>query len=385
MKILILHNSYLEKGGEDSVVDNEFKLLSEIGHDVRLFKVTNPINIFLKMAYIFFSPFNPYWFFKIKKLVRKEKPDLVHLHNWHFTLSPSVIWSVKSENIKLVQTIHNYRILCPSAYLFHKNKLFLNSLNDFFFQSAIKNRVYRDSSILTFVLSFTLFLNRFIGTWSKVDKFVFLNSFMADLHSINLNLLPDRVFIKPNFVNSGTNFKRSGGRSSFVFVGRLSEEKGIRVLLEPFCKSDQELLIIGDGPLRNLVEEMSLLHNNIIYLGFKSKKDLIAILSKAKALIFPSIWYEGMPMTILESFSVGTPVISSNLGSLSSMIVEGQNGFLFEAGNTECLLKTIVRFDSLDDLELDELCTATRNYYNHHFTKERNVVYFESLFKILEE
>jgi len=382
VRVLFVHNRYLYYGGEDSVVEAEIALLRENGLEVDILVVKNPTGKLSQFFYLLVEFFNIISFFKMLLVIKRKSPDVIHVHNWHYVLSPSIFWAAKLAKVDIFYTIHNYRLLCPSGTLFFDGKLFLDGVHQKFPWAAVRNRVYQNSSIASFFLSFTLYFNQLINTWAIPKKFIFLNSFMAEYMSKSkLQLRVDQIFIKPNFVEvMNVSPDSPTARSGFVFVGRLSEEKGISLILEVFSKLSYVITIIGDGPLNSIVMDYANRYDNIKFLGFLDKKEIIVQLSKAEALIFASIWYEGMPITILEAFSCGTPVFASDIGSLKSIIRNNVNGLFFNPNDGNSLMNLIEMWKSLSLGEQTSMFRSTYKIFNDEYTPEKNFEIFRLLY-----
>ncbi|MDR0606037.1 MAG: glycosyltransferase, partial [Bacteroidales bacterium] len=266
MKILIIHTVYRFKGGEDSVVESEKKLLQENGNEVFSLIFMNSTNPVKALAVFFIALFNPVSYFKVIKTIKKFQPDVVHVHNWHFAASPAIFFAARKKRIPVVHTLHNYRLLCPSGILFHQRKLFLDSLQQEFPWQAIKKKVYRNSISQTFWLAFVIWFHYKIGTWNKVDKYIALTSFGKDLFvSSKSAVFAQKITVKPNFTYDLHGIK--SWLDSFLFVGRLSEEKGIDCLLEAFKSTGLELKIGGNGVLVGDIKKFCGKYHNIQYLG----------------------------------------------------------------------------------------------------------------------
>ncbi|MDR2653384.1 MAG: glycosyltransferase [Prevotellaceae bacterium] len=201
MKILIIHTIYRFKGGEDSVVESERKMLQENGHDVHSLIFENPTNPVKALIIFFIALFNPISYFKVIKAIKRFQPDVIHVHNWHFAASPSIFRAARTKRIPVVYTLHNFRLLCPSGILFHRGKLFLDSLQQSFPWKAIKKKGYRNSVLQTFWLAFIVWFHYKIGTWNKVNKYIALTSFSKDVFVLyKPAIFLQKIIVKPNFI-----------------------------------------------------------------------------------------------------------------------------------------------------------------------------------------
>ena len=376
MNILIIHNKYKISGGEESVVLNEEHLLKNHGQRVKIVYFNNAeiSGVFQKIKVATGILYCNTSKKSLKTEIKNFSPDVIHVHNIFPKISPSIFFLANKLNIPIVQTIHNYRMICPSATLLFNGRVFEKSLDQSFAWSAIKHKVYRNSYLQTFILAFHNFFHNLIDTWkSKVSGFIFLTDF-AKRKFIDSKLLLDenKLFIKPNFVeDKGFNYERE---KHFLFVGRLSEEKGIDVLLESFSNTEHIIRIIGTGPIESRVVKAAFVNPNIVYLGKQPSKRVIEEMKVCRALIFPSVRYEGMPMTILEAYSTGCPVIASNLGAMADLIVDGYNGLHFKVGDRLDLL------EKLDGLT-DKMSLNARKSYLEQFTPEQNYKVLMSIYK----
>jgi glycosyltransferase involved in cell wall biosynthesis len=382
MKILYVHTRYEQSGGEDQVFENEIALLST-GNEVRKLLFNNAGNRFSVLFKFLLAPCNPFSLLRFRRMLREETPDIIHLHNWHFSGSPALITAAKRANIPVVVTIHNYRLLCPSATLFHDGALFNDSLTRGFPWRAVNKKVYRNSCLQTFWLAFTVALHQRLKTWQRVDRFIALTPFARQLHlGSKLRLREDQLTVKPNFVEDHgcSNGTREG---YFLFVGRLCIEKGIHHLIEAFENTVYPLIIAGDGPLKEVVEQAAQTNPNLKYFGKKSKAEVLSLMKRASALIFPSIWYEGMPMTILESFSTGTPVIACKMGAMEGLIQDRENGLLYAPADPDALKKTLQAWVDLDPACKAAIAANARKSYEHHYTPEANLSQILSIYNSL--
>ncbi|MBS1502399.1 MAG: glycosyltransferase family 4 protein [Bacteroidetes bacterium] len=372
MKILIVHTFYKISGGEDVVFANEADLLSE-RFEIKKISFHNGENPLASIVKFLLSPFNIFSYLKFKKILKIEKPDLVHVHNWHFGASPLIFRAARKQKIPVIHTLHNYRLLCPSATLFLEGKIFTKSLDEKFPWTAVSKKVYRNSALYTFWLACTIWIHKKLGTWKQVDHFIALTPFARDLFlDSGLGIKKRQISLKPNFTNDN-GYNEGKREDHFLYVGRLAEEKGMKTLLDAFAGSEYNLIIAGDGPLKKLVQETENKCPNISYVGVKPNTEITELMKKSSALIFPSIWYEGMPMTLLEAFSTGTPVLASKLGAMENIVIDGYNGLHFESGNADNLLSKMGYWHSLGDEEKQIMSLHARSSYEKNYSPQKNL------------
>ena len=374
MKILLVHNKYKQPGGENVVFESEGELLSNNGHFVeRLVFDNSSIKTFIdKCLSGLKAIYNPVSAQKLKEKIERFKPDIIHVHNFVPLVSPSIFYVAKKFNIPTILTLHNYRLICPSATLLYKGKIYERSVHSVFPFDAIIKGVYRNSRLQTAAIAIMVAVHNVMGTWrNKIDFYIALSKFAKEkFKSSSLAIPEERLVVKPNFVpdfGAGEAVRND----ELLFVGRLVEEKGIEVLLKATRILDFNLTIIGEGPLRKLVTDAALTNHNIHYIGFQNKVSIANHMKKCKALIFPSIWYEGLPLTILEAFSTGTLVIASKLGAMAEIIQDRTNGLLFEAGDEIALADKIVEAEAEPDWA-EHLGHNARLSYLAHYTPEKN-------------
>jgi glycosyltransferase involved in cell wall biosynthesis len=382
MKILLIHTAYRFKGGEDSVVESEKNLLQTNGHDVCTLIFKNSDNQVKALAIFLIALFNPFSYFKVIGAIKQFQPDVIHVHNWHFAASPAIFYAARRKRIPVVYTLHNFRLLCPSGILFHKGELFLDSLQQDFPWKAVKKKVYRNSTFQTLWLAFVVWFHYRIGTWNKIDRYIALTPFSKDLFiSAKFAALSQQIIVKPNFIFNDKPPEIKRQSDSFLFIGRLSEEKGIDCLLDAFKATNLKLKIGGSGPLINGVKNVLGKNPNIQYLGNLEKEQVQQYMQECSALIFPSICYEGMPITIIEAFSQGLPVIASNLGAMSSMIKDGYNGLLFEAGNSVDLQAKLIEWQNKSQTEKELFAKNAYQTYLENYTSEKNLSQLMAIYK----
>jgi glycosyltransferase involved in cell wall biosynthesis len=378
MRILVIHTVYQFRGGEDSVVANEVELLRSAGHQVELLQFNNSGRAIFKLLQL---PFNISAYLKTKRQARAFKPDVAHIHNLHFAGSNAVLYALKRLRIPAVMTLHNYRLLCPSATLFYQGKLFLASLNQSFCRQAIKNGVYQHSRLITFWLSLSMWLHQCLGTFRQPATYIALGEYTRSIFAgSKMAAITDRIIVKPNFCFPAPPYEKKK-RGYYLYVGRLSEEKGVQVLLDAFAQHDLPLIIAGTGPLEMIVAAAAEKHPNISYLNEVDKNEVNGLLAGAKALIFPSVWYETFGMVIVEAFAAGTPVIASDIGQLNYTITHGHNGLHFETGSQEQLNQTLRYFEKLSAKELAAYQQNALATYRTHYDPENNLAQLEAIYQ----
>lgn len=382
MKIILLHNTYQQRGGEDSVFENEYNLLKKYGHNVdKLIFDNNSIKTVKdKILTGILGIYN----FKSAKLLENKiksfKPDIIHVHNFFPIASPSIFFIAEKYKIPVIMTLHNFRLICPNALLFRNGYICEECINKIFPIPGIIHKCYRGSFSQTLSLSFIYNIHRFIKTWQKkIDKFITLTEFQKNKFLVSSLDVPEKKFtVKPNFSEDfGEGFKNR--ENYFLYVGRLSKEKGILTMLKAFSKTNMNLKIIGDGDLKEIVLKFSKQYKNIEYLGLRSKVEVFNLLKKSKALIFPSECYEGFPMVLVEALSTSTPVITSNIGSQAEIIKDKYIGLHFQVGNSEDLKKRLLDFSQKD---YNFLYKNARIEYLNNYTPEKN---YKRLMSIYEE
>lgn len=355
MKILIIHNKYKIEGGEDIAVEMDIKLLNKHNHTVleyfrdnrNIKSIIDKIKVFARIVYSVDERE------KIKHILEKEKPDIVHVHNIFPLVTPSVYDACYEKKVPVVQTLHNYRIVCVNGLFLRNGKVCEECLKGSLL-SAVKYRCYKNSVLGSVATARMVSHHKMKQTWNKkVDGFIALTDF-SKKKFVEYGLQDNKIYTKSNYIPDDANaFARKEIEDTemdevyAIYVGRLSEEKGISVLLDAWKKiQGWKLKIVGDGPLKEYVVKNSKNNDLVEYLGKKSNIEVHKLLLKAKVFILPSICYEGFPIVVLESFSKGVPIISSNLGSLASIIEHKKNGLLFNVMDTNDLVSKIVELFS---------------------------------------
>jgi len=371
MRILQIHNSYLLGGGEDAVVAAERRLLTEYGHDVTIFSVSNEDEISSPLSKIktaWFAPYSKRMKLKLKALLADVKPDVVHVHNFFPLITASVYDACREAGVPVVQTLHNYRLICPGALLMRDGKICEECLGHSPYHSVL-HRCYRGSRLGTLAVARMVATHKKLRTWhTKVDRFIALTEF-ARAKFIADGFPADKIAVKPNFAPIQGAGSRSGERSGALFVGRLSEEKGVQTLLESWTDMTSVLRIIGEGPLHDEARIQN--RANVDLLGARTSSEVMAAMSASEFLVTPSLCYEGFPMVIVEAFSCGLPVIASCLGAMAEIIEDGVTGLLFSPGDAQDLAAK-VRWAFEHPEEMLRMGQNARKVYHLHYTPEEN-------------
>jgi glycosyltransferase involved in cell wall biosynthesis len=379
MRILALHNRYLVSGGEDQSHAIEMSLLRKQGHTVDEYLVDNEViakRSLLKVASDTIWSRDSY--VKVKKLLRENHYDLVVVQNFFPLLSPSIHYAAKSEGVPVIQFLRNYRQFCLNGLALRENKPCEACLGQLPLL-GVYHACYRESRLASLVVALMIVTHRILKTWCrKVDAFVALTEFAKGMN-VRAGLPADRVFIKPNFVYPDPGVGHGDG-NYVLFVGRLSEEKGIRTLLEAWkmLGDTVQLKIVGDGPLQKMVENAAFSNASIDYLGRRQQSEIVELMKNATILIFPSLCYENMPRTIVEAFAVGTPVLAGEIGAASEMIEPEKNGHFFCVGDAADLAKCVKYLMSMPGL-LSEMRLHARREYESKYTFEKNLVFWKQL------
>jgi glycosyltransferase involved in cell wall biosynthesis len=384
MKLLYLYNLYQQSGGENLWVQSEPELFRERGHDVVIYRRDNKeIQDFpgwRKAALFWQARWSQESYDAVRALIRRERPDVAHVYNTLVLLSPSVYYACRDEDVPVIQTVYNYRLLCPAGTFLRKGAICEECVQHSLWRS-ITNGCYRESKIQSAALAWNLHSHRRRGTWLDViDLYLTPTEFMRQ-KLIEGGLPPAKILVKPNFHDPDPGLREAvdGGA---LYVGRLTQEKGVRTLLaawQMLAPSSPKLTIVGDGPLRGEVEKAAAdPQSSIQFLGARSHHDVIARMKRAALLILPSEWYEAFPHVILEAFACGVPVIASDIGTLADIIRHEKTGVLFSCGNAEDLTAKVNWVVSHPD-RAAELGMAGRAEYELNYTAERN---YQRLYEI---
>ena len=386
MKIVVVHNSYQQPGGEDVVLDLERRLLESAGHQVVVYQRSNheigngPAIRWPAIAA------NTIWSRDtardFTRLLAREKPDVVHVHNVFVRISPSIYSVCQRAQVPVVQTLHNYRFLCPASNFFRDGKV-CQQCTEHSLWRAVRYGCYRNSRPATAAVALTLAVHRMAHTLEdNVNLYIAPTEFTRKKF-IEAGFPAEKIVVKPNFVDpdpspggSCSGVRESSGHGEYaLFVGRLSPAERIRTMLRAWqhCGPRIPLEIVGGGPERSQLEEdarkMGL--TSVRFQGHLSRAGTLAAIKAARFLIFPSEWYETFGMGIVEAFACSVPVIASRLGAMEEIVNHGRTGLHFSAGDSQDLAAK-VEWAWEHPKEMDAMGRAARSEYESKYTAARN-------------
>jgi glycosyltransferase involved in cell wall biosynthesis len=347
MRILILHNRYKLHGGEDVVVQQESQLLRDAGYFVDVMEVSNDEieSSVDKLKTAFMSIYSPPMRKLVERRIQDTGADVLHVHNFFPRLTPAVYDAGAERNCAVVQTLHNYRLVCPGGLLFRDGAVCEECLGRSFALPGIQHGCYRGSRIGSATIATMTALHRVRGTWrDRVDRYIVLNEYARSVFTEYGGLPAERIRVKPNVVPDSGLGRGSGGYA--LFVGRLSPEKGIATLLR--AASDPAfqlpLKIVGTGPMQTEVIAAAAACTNIEYLGAQPRAEVVKLVGDALVQIVPSEWHEaGGPLVIGEAFAAGVPVVTPAMEPMSTVVEDGVSGLLYLPRDHEDLCRAVAR------------------------------------------
>ena len=381
VKILQIHNQYLQPGGEDTVAATEASLLRSAGHTVIEHREHNPEGNLAAAGDLIRAPWNSKAAARIGDLVRRHQPDVTHVHNTWYHLTPSVFRAIRQEGSPTVLTLHNYRLVCANSMLLRDGKpceLCVASRNPWY---GVRYRCYRGSAVQSAAAAATIAINRRRETWHKdVDVFLALTEFARD-KMIAGGLPEQRIEVKPNFVTDpGSRTMPPGDSNLILFVGRLAREKGPDVLVEAWRQAnldDLRLEIIGDGELRKGLESDP--PAGVTLSGQLDSNEVRQRMLSARALVLPSIWYEGLSMVMLEALGAGLPVLASALGAMPEVLRPLGQSWQVGPGDAEALAQQLNGL--MDGSVVEQGGIAARRLYDSLYSPEVGLAGLEKAYQ----
>jgi glycosyltransferase involved in cell wall biosynthesis len=371
MDILLVHNHYQKPGGEDHVFASEAKLLSDHGHRVVRYEVRNAtIASQSRVGIAARAIWNQGEYRRLREVIRKERPQMLHAHNTFPLISPALYYAARSQEVPVVQTLHNYRLSCPAATLFREGQVCKECVGRRLAWPAIKHACYQGSSAGSTAIAAMLALHRWVGTWSRlVDAYIVPSVFSRDL-LLEAGLPAHKMFVKPNFTESAPLTWRPA-KPAAVFAGRLTREKGIETILEAWTHvaGAGPLHIIGDGPLGGLVRDFAAKTPNVHFHGWLEHSRVLEIFQASTLLLVPSTWHEVFGLTVIEAYSCGLPVIASRIGGLTEIVSDGRTGLHFTSGDSLDLAAK-VNWACAHPAEMERMGRNARIEYDRKYTGE---------------
>ncbi len=377
MRILVAHNQYHYRGGEDTVVDAEVALLRRHGHQVEVYRRDNAE---LSHMDVLQTARATLWsrrtLDELDRIVERFAPDLIHAHNIFPLISPSLYAGAHRHRLPVVQTLHNFRLVCPQAMLVRDGRSCTACVGRLPWRGML-HRCYRQSLVQTSAVAAMLVLHRLRRTWQRdVTRYIVLNQMCRDLFAAG-GLPMEKLVIKPNFVvayGQPSWAERSGG----LFIGRLSDEKGLHVLAQAMQQlPGQRIAVYGKGPLQAMVMDAA----GLDYRGFQTPDVLARRMQSASYLVMPSTGVESFGLVAVEAFACGTPVIASRQGGMLELVVHGKTGLLVAPGDAKELAQAIA-FAEQHPERMREMGRAAWQTYLAHYTPEHN---YEQLMRIYQQ
>lgn len=390
-RILQIHNFYQIPGGEDVVVRNEKRLLEEHGHEVFTYYRSNAELQESGIKGKLLLPFTAVYSLKTKRevtrMIRENNIDIVHVHNTLTMVSPSVFYAAFKCKVPVVQTLHNFRMLCPAGSFFRDNVICEECVENGM-GCAVRHKCYRNSTLQTIVSAAILKIHRILGTYRKVN-FICLTEFnrnklLDSLVGKRNHVDPERVYIKPNFTFAEgiVPNETKAEEEYFLFAGRVEALKGIDIAIRAFEQLPNETLYVaGNGPMMEEMQAYVREHQmqNVRFLGYLQKEEMAEKFYHAKAVIMTSQCYEAFAMTIAEAYSYGVPVIAGRVGNMDGMVKNGVTGVKFTYNSADDLAERIREFNRMDLAQLKE---NAREFYETRLRPEDN---YQKLIKIYED
>jgi glycosyltransferase involved in cell wall biosynthesis len=373
MKVLVAHNYYQQPGGEDQCFAAEVALLRARGHDVLEYRVHNDsITGMSRLGVASRTVWSRPAYRELRALIRTHRPEVAHFHNTLPLISPAAYYAARAAGVRVVQTLHNYRLLCPNALFFRDGRVCEDCIGRSAPWPGVVHKCYRESRIASAAVAAMLALHRGLGTWREaVDVYVALTEF-GRRKFIAGGLPAGKIVVKPNFVDPDPG-PGAGAGGYALFVGRLSAEKGVPTLLQAWRElgGGAPLKIVGDGPLAAAVAAAAAADARAQWLGRQPLSAVYALLREAMVLVLPSQCYETFGRVAVEAFAAGTPVIASRLGAMAEVVDHGRTGLLFEPGNAIDLAAKLRQLLADPD-ERERMRRAAREEYERKYTAAAN-------------
>jgi len=378
MRILQVNKYHFIKGGADRVFFNTINLLEEHGHEVITFSTLRPENTPSKYSE-YFVPYiehrqsntlinirnvrryiyNDLAFTNIERIIKEFRPEIAHLHLFYGDLSASILKALRNARIPVVQSVHDYRLLCPANALLDAQGIICEKCRSKSFYHCSAKRCLEGNFFFSSVLAIEGYYRKyFIDPLEYIDRFIFVSRFAEQKHIEFDKRFAAKSEHLYNFTGMEDVELRTNKGKYFLFFGRISKEKGIETLLTAAGSMKSDLRIAGSGPLEEEVKRFATDYKNVTFLGHQSGKDLRDLIKNASFVVVPSEWYENNPMTIIEAYASGVPVIASRIGGIPEIVNHGKTGFLFESRDASDLARAL---DLGDKISYTDYAIMSRN------------------------
>lgn len=376
MKILQINPYYSRKSGSEAYVFDVSSLLEEHGHQVIPFAMKHEKNrpsvysgyfvenidyervikrnIFERIRAGFKAIYSLEARNKLLRLIAKEKPDLAHLHKINNTLTPSVLYALKKKGVPVVQTLHDYRLVCPSYSMYDPNRFEVcEACKEHKYFNAVRRRCQKSSILVGLNIAIESYLYHLSRTYQRnIDLFISPSVFLMR-KMIEFGINRNKIVHIPNFVMQSEYSPNYSNSDYILYFGRLERHKGVKTLIEAMGQVENlKLYVAGEGSYRDFIEKYTKKNNirNVTFFGFITRKKLIGLIRSSLFTVLPSEWYEPFGMSILESYALGKPVIGANIGGIPELIDSGHTGLSFESGNVDDLAEKIIYLSNNRDL-----------------------------------
>lgn len=391
MRILLINSYHFRKGGADAVYFNTAKLLEQNGHEVFFFSTKNIDNVPDKFASYFADHpdyrklslgkkllaiksflYNGDTYTKLLRFINEIKPDLIHIHLFLGGLSSSILTAIKKKDIPVLHSVHDYRLICP-AYLFidGKNKVCEKCVNGFYLNCII-NKCSGNSLSQSSILALDAYFRKyFIKPINYIDRFIFVSRFIKNKHIEFNSEFATKASVLYNFNPGITSIEPSEEKGKyFLYFGRISREKGILTLIQAASRVKVALKVVGTGPMYEQLKKES--SENVEFLGYKTGEALWSLIKNASFIVVPSEWYENNPLTIVEAYSFGKPVIGARIGGIPEIVKENVTGYLFDPGNNSALENVLLQADLLSSDEYQNMSKNARLFAENNFNPKNH-------------
>jgi glycosyltransferase involved in cell wall biosynthesis len=370
MRILLVHNSYQQPGGEDQVFAAESELLEQHGHTVLQYRAHNDQITELGRATLARKTlWNDSVYRELRSICRDQRPQVVHFHNTFPLISPAAYYAARAERVAVVQTLHNYRLLCPGTTFYRGGRVCEDCMGRLIPWPGVLHACYRESRSASTGVAALVIAHRLARTWTRaVDLYIVLTEF-ARQKFIEGGIPATKLVRKPNFLPADPGVGEHRGGFA-LFVGRLSPEKGLHSLLEGWATLGERipLRVVGDGPLASLLRTPA---SGVEWLGQRRPEEVVRLMQDASFLIVPSECYETFGLVIIEAFATGLPVIVSDIGAPAEIVEQGRTGLHFRAGDAGDLRAKVV-WAAEHPAEMAEMGKQARSEYLERYTTAPN-------------